>query len=617
MMFRILILLFCFSTFCKAQNHELDSIKQQTYALKQDSNKVIALHDLCKKYFSIDNDSALSIAITALKISTEIEFERGIAQSLFYIGNTYYHFKNFTKAEYYYNESLAKAIALNFDLLTAFNYRHLGNLQHEQGFFDKGVSLLRKGLKIHLAMKDTLSIAHCYLRISVFFRESMDIDSAHFYSEKTIALSFYLNDQGYIARAYRNLAIIYLVSKDYTNSELYFIKAIKFQEQYGSKREVAFTYSKYGLLLLQQKKYNKAIYYLKKSIKTTVQIKLLKNLPVLYENLELAQKGLGQYKNAYNTFLLFVAIEDSLRYEKEHKAQIAIDAEVKAIDLQNETLLIEQAKNDKKAIIFQRTVLALFLILALIILLLLSKNAQKKELLKKSIAEHEKQHLKQETKKTISKQRTATTIKIAKDHEYIKERIAKELHDGLGGTLASIRLNLSQLQDTNDYPYLKAIIKQLDMISNDIRILSHSMTPPALRGQTFSNLIQDYLVHQFEQSNIHLIIDLLPKSEINKLPDNIQLTLYRALQDICDDIIKYSEATEVSFHLIVHDDYVSLLAEDNGVGIDNPKTFSENHWMSLIKQRLLLLDGEIHLDSKAKQGTTFDVSIPLQTDEKA
>ena len=268
----------------------------------------------------------------------------------------------------------------------------------------------------------------------------MDIDSAYFYSEKTIALSFYLYDQGYIARAYRNLAIIYLVSKDYTNSELYFIKAIKIQEQYGSKREVAFTYSKYGLLLLQQKKYNKAIYYLKKSIKTTVQIKLLKNLPVLYENLELAQKGLGQYKNAYNTFLLFVAIEDSLRYEKEQKDQIAIDAEVKAIDLQNETLIIEQAKNDKKAIIFQRTVLALFLILALIILLLLSKNAQKKELLKKSIAEHEKQHLKQETKKTISKQRTSTTIKIAKDHEYIKERIAKELHDGLGGTLASIRL---------------------------------------------------------------------------------------------------------------------------------------------------------------------------------
>ena len=85
MMFRILILLFCFSTFCKAQNHELDSIKQQTYTLKQDSNKVIALHDLCKKYFSIDNDSALSIAITSLKISTEIEFERGIVQSLFYI----------------------------------------------------------------------------------------------------------------------------------------------------------------------------------------------------------------------------------------------------------------------------------------------------------------------------------------------------------------------------------------------------------------------------------------------------------------------------------------------------------------------------------------------------
>ena len=183
-------------------------------------------------------------------------------------------------------------------MFTAFNYRHLGNLQHEQGFFDKGVSLQRKGLKIHLAMKDTLLIAHCYLRISVFFRESMDIDSAHFYSEKTIALSFYLNDQGYIARAYRNLAIIYLVSKDYTNSVLYFIKAIKIQEQYGSEREVAFTYSKYGLLLLQQKKYNKAIYYLKKSIKTTVQIKLLKNLPVLYENLELAQKGLGQYKNA-------------------------------------------------------------------------------------------------------------------------------------------------------------------------------------------------------------------------------------------------------------------------------------------------------------------------------
>ena len=609
MIFRILIILITSSAFCNGQNtNSINYNLRDTYALVNDSNKVDALLDLCKKYYNINNDTALSIAKNTLKIANEIKYDKGIAKSLFFIGNTYYHFKNFIKAKDYYQQSLKISIAINDGFITAINYRHLGNLEHEQGHFEKGVELQKKGLAIHLKMQDTIYIAQCFLRISVFYRESMDIDSAHFYSKKTIALAKEINDVTFLARARRNLAIIYMVSADYANAKLYFDKALKTQKKHVSKRELAFTYSKYGLLLLKQKKYNAAIVLFQKSIVINKNIKLLKNLPVLYENLAQAQESIGKHKQALESYLKFLNLNDSLQFKEE---QIILNQEQYQLDIlkiKNQNLRLEEKVEKQLFSNITREFLTIILLIILIILIFLIFNSLRKKELLLLFTSKQKDIRKKQSEANLKNEQFQAINQITQNEELKKEQIAKELHDGLGGTLAAIKMNLMQLKED---VIMTKIIDEVGDVATTNRYISHDLNPPLLKSESFSIITEDYLSHIFNNTDIELTITMLPKGKINKLDLDVQLTLYRIIQELCSNVKRHSKATKVNFQLLAHSTDINLIIEDNGVGFNPSNTTLKKHkGLQLIKERLIIIDGELEIDSQKDDGCTIYVFIP-------
>jgi len=151
-------------------------------------------------------------------------------------------------------------------------------------------------------------------------------------------------------------------------SKLYFDKVLKIQEKTVSKRELAFTYSKYGLLLLKQKKYNAAIVLFQKSIVINKNIKLLKNLPVLYENLAQAQESIGKHKQALVSYLKFLDLNDSLQFKEE---QIILQQEQYQLDIlkiKNQNLRLEDKKKKQLFSKMTREYLTILLIFILIVL---------------------------------------------------------------------------------------------------------------------------------------------------------------------------------------------------------------------------------------------------------
>ena len=606
MIFRILLLVIILSGTCIAQETLSPNI-EDVYALPDDTNKVISLLSLCTKYYDIDNDSSLIIAKKAFAISERIKYKRGEVESLFRIGNNYYFLNHIQKAINHFEQTIAKAKIINAQYWIARSYRQIAAINIANRKYQEAIFLNRKALKIHASMSDSSNLSQCYNKLGFLYMKSDKLDSAFIYNQKAIDINTRANDLRALARSYKNLANLYLSQKDLVTSEYYYKKALSLHEN-SNAHEIVNTAYKYAQLLIQQKKYQEAIQYLQFGVTLAEEIKLLKNLPQFYKDLSLAKELEGSYKEAIKDYEKFIILKDSLQYKEEALLLSRKQKEVEVLELQKVSFELEKQKEHYFISNKNRKKLTIILIITLIVLGLLIINAIKKKDLIQKIADKEKSLTNQLIAKDIRNEQFNAINEVTQNHEITKEQIAKELHDALGGTLAAIRMNLMQLKKD---PIITKIIDKLGSIASASRFISHDLHPPLLQSQTFCVVIEDYLSHIFNNTDLELCTTLLPKAEINKLAINTQLTLYRIIQELCSNIKNHSKASKVSFQLLAHTDDISLIIEDDGIGFTaSNATLKTNRGLTLVKERLKIIDGEIEIDSQANKGCTIYIFIP-------
>ena len=618
MKFRLLsILLFCsLISIAQEKDEDLDRQKNQILIQHDDRNKVLELINIGSEYSNINNDTALSLFETAHQISLKLGYKEGEVRAKQKIGNTYYLQNNFLKAESFFKEALEKAIENDFKKLIAIGYRARGKLEHERGDFAEGVLLLQKALLIHKEMNDSINIASVLNRISVFYRESKDIDSALFYNNQAIAVSMNLNHKQLIGRSYRNLAIIYTITNELNKAESFFIKALKIQNIHSREKELLFTKYQYGILLLKQKKYDLAIDILNTCKKKTNEIGILKQLPHIYEKLSLAYSGNKQYKEAYLSSVEFHNLSEILRYEKENQREME-ETRKKIISEREKATILEEEILKEKANQIKQTFLIIALIIALIISIFLSKISNMKGI---------------ET--ALLKQKANAAKEIIDEYEKIDNWIAKELHDDIGGSVSAIKLKLSQTESEvkkafhknmqegesfvkiNIHQYqlsLKSLrheIDNLEHVNQSIRKLSHTLSPVSFKGESFISLIEHKITDLFPK-DYNVTLHCLPEKELNNLDENIKFSIYRILQNLSANVIKHAKATDVNLQVIGHKDHLSILVEDNGVGFDTNKT-TDGIGLQLIKKRVFLINGKIEINSDLGKGTTIIIDLPYK-----
>ena len=210
--------------------------------------------------------------------------------------------------------------------------------------------------------------------------------------------------------------------------------------------------------------------------------------------------------------------------------------------------------------------------------------------------EKEKLALELETNKT------QTTLQLITTQEAERKRIAQDLHDDLGGNLASIKMNIQNL--IHDDTQLKPIFRLLDKASDDVRSISHNLMPPEFAETNLENL----LVNQYNQLNskgaTHFnFVSSGTNRRFNKIDE---LMIYRIINELTNNIVKHSHATEATMQLIYYDDYLEIMAEDNGTGM--AQKASDGIGLKNIQSRVNYLGGKINIHSNS-YGTTVIVLI--------
>lgn len=213
---------------------------------------------------------------------------------------------------------------------------------------------------------------------------------------------------------------------------------------------------------------------------------------------------------------------------------------------------------------------------------------------------------------------TQTQLEI---QEETVQNISQEIHDNIGLSLTLAKLHLNSLTFQNegpDHPLIEYSITLISKAISDLSDMSKNLNASAILDNGLLNSIETKLEKLESLGKYDVVL------KIGGTPVFIQsqkeLILYRIFQEALNNVIKHSKANRIKVCLTYDAASVCLSIEDNGIGIskaklENTTTKKSMTGLSNIKQRAKMLRGDCTIFSSSS-GTSINVSIPLQTNEK-
>lgn len=222
---------------------------------------------------------------------------------------------------------------------------------------------------------------------------------------------------------------------------------------------------------------------------------------------------------------------------------------------------------------------------------------------------NQNEQLKEESSLKLKQQVELTNIRaILQGEENERTRISKELHDGIGAKLASLKINLSNISTSLKNEDLSSSIRFLDETISDLRQISHDLMPAILLNYGLIKSLEDYFI-EIRKNNLKQIIKFETYGKISKLHQEKELAIYRIILELVSNSLKYAQAKEILVQLVFDENNVNLTIEDDGIGFEVNKNHS-GIGMKTIESRVKFLKGKIEIDSKINQGTSIFIHFP-------
>ena len=187
--------------------------------------------------------------------------------------------------------------------------------------------------------------------------------------------------------------------------------------------------------------------------------------------------------------------------------------------------------------------------------------------------------------------------------------MAQDIHDGIGGALAGIKLELSQVNSTIKNNKIDQIIIKMQTAFNDLRSISHNLSINSLKEKEFDFLLNKLKEEYKNRGEFETEIIIFPENSMNNVSHTIRYQLYRIIQELFTNTSKHAGASKVVLSCTVFEEQINIIFEDNGCGFD----FSKETGIGLrnIQERLSILNGTIIIESNKEKGTTIIIDIPL------
>lgn len=201
-----------------------------------------------------------------------------------------------------------------------------------------------------------------------------------------------------------------------------------------------------------------------------------------------------------------------------------------------------------------------------------------------------------------------------------RHKIADQLHDEVGGMLSLATLNLSATleqgrEDARSEEKLQKTQEILQSVATTIRDLSHQLTPLVIEKYGFRRAVEDmvYSINLSQKLAVEAVI--IGFEETGHYPEPFLNNLYRMLQELLHNILKHARASCALLELVEHTGQVSIMVEDDGVGIDQDPAV-KGKGLDTIRSKIAYLNGRIEIGRKKDKGTLIVIELPTVNERK-
>ncbi|MFM2224803.1 MAG: hypothetical protein RJA07_1005 [Bacteroidota bacterium] len=644
MKFSIKILLFLFlifssSKFVFAQDSEkIKSLKEKLNTAKHDSERIVALGDLSWELQNFDMAAAEKYVTEELKIAEKLNLPKFLAFAYNDVGLVKLKKGNLTESLELNKKALAIRRKLNDEMGVGSSLNKIGNIYTRLENYDKSLDAYLECLKIYEKFKIKPYIAYSQNNIAQIYFQIHKSDMAIGYYRSAIATNTELSDFINLAGNYGNLGNVYLDQKQYDSALIALHKSVQLFKQtkvnYGlpnTYNSIAYAYKALGNLQEAKKYYFEAMQLCEAIKDTAILINCYNNcadillklkqpdaskvlidkaytMAITTNQTNNLRQSYSKYFNYYmqkgNTDLAEMyfeklnKIKDSLLNSDMTKQIAEMSVKYESGKKQEENLLL---KKDNKIKALTLWFLVIGLLLSVITFYLIFNRNKLKQ---KSILQAE-----------MLKQQELRSKAVLEAEETERQRIAKDLHDGIGQMLSAVKLNLSSVQhritiDEKEKLLFQNAISLVDDSVKEVRTISHNMMPNMLIKKGLANAVRDFID---KLSGTTLKIDLEITGMNERIETSMESIIFRVLQELVNNIIKHANADHITLQLLRFENELTIMIEDNGVGFNVKETLLSDKGIGLknIISRIEFLKGNINYDSTIGKGTTVTIDIPL------
>ena len=203
--------------------------------------------------------------------------------------------------------------------------------------------------------------------------------------------------------------------------------------------------------------------------------------------------------------------------------------------------------------------------------------------------------------------------RVVEAQELERRRLARELHDETGQALTSILLGLKSLEEKlgdADSRAAAAALRELVVETlQDVRRLAVELRPSALDDFGLVAALERLTTSFSEQTGI--AIDFEASIAEERLPEQVEIALYRIVQESLTNVVKHARARHVSILLTRRDGGVKVVIEDDGLGFQVGESTNGGFGLMGMRERLALLGGRLLVESDGETGTTVAAEVPV------
>jgi two-component system NarL family sensor kinase len=554
-------------------------------------------------------DSSAKMNLEAVALARKIKDTLGLAKALFNTGTSFRLKGEYAQAVGYYEEGkkLFKLIGhedsegLGDDILQIL-YTDLHQFDKGREHGERAVAYFRKSTDLRALGIALNNLGNNYSGLN-------RLTEAQNCFEEALKIAVETGDLHMELSQHLNLGGVLVTKRKYDKLYPYFSKALVLAEKLGMPSSKALALK--GLSYYYHHKHD-----LPKARETAVQALDI----VVKENIRTEKAGvldqlsnvayasgdpaLGAYYSAWSGRLQDSLIDESIlrntqelemKYETERRddkiKQLEAEQRIQRLNLRNKNLFI-----------LVLAILASAIATVVLLLYRSYRHGQRAQQLRINELETEKQLM--------------ATEAVLKGEEQERARMAKDLHDGLGGMLSGLKYSLNTVRGNliMTLAHASAFERSLDMLDSSIgemRRIAHNVLPEALITFGLDNALNGFCrdINSSGALKVHYESINMTSVEIGQ---SKSITIYRIVQELMNNILKHASATNAIVQLSRAGDHLHITVEDNGVGIDLPKMErSEGIGWSNIRNRVNLLNGRVDIDAEKDRGTSVFMEIPL------